>query len=138
MFAYHVYFHINTKQIQTPRYIVQNSMNLKQYRHRPSHDSSQCFNLFPASAEKIRKTYRLRKRVFGKNFHAKTMYNSFKQSYPVQKVSFQISSLLKNLLQKIQTTSKLSTIKIAYFHNISDLILASLLLRQPAFSPYQT
>ena len=55
-----------TKQIQTPRYIVQNSMNLKQYRHRPSHDSSQCFNLFPASAEKIRKTYRLRKRVFGK------------------------------------------------------------------------
>ena len=54
------------KQIQTPRYIVQNSMNLKQYRHRPSHDSSQCFNLFPASAEKIRKTYRLRKRVFGK------------------------------------------------------------------------
>ena len=42
-------------------------MNLKQYRHRPSHDSSQCFNLFPASAEKIRKTYRLRKRVFGKN-----------------------------------------------------------------------
>ena len=113
-------------------------MNLKQYRHRPSHDSSQCFNLFPASAEKIRKTYRLRKRVFGKKFHAKTMYNSFKQSYPVQKVSFQISSLLKNLLQKIQTTSKLSTIKIAYFHNISDLILASLLLRQPAFSLYQT
>ena len=129
---------IFAKQIQTPRYIVQNSMNLKQYRHRPSHDSSQCFNLFPASAEKIRKTYRLRKRVFGKNFHAKTMYNSFKQSYPVQKVSFQISSLLKNLLQKIQTTSKLSTIKIAYFHNISDLILASLLLRQPAFLPYQT
>ena len=127
-----------TKQIQTPRYIVQNSMNLKQYRHRPSHDSSQCFNLFPASAEKIRKTYRLRKRVFGKIFHAKTIYNSSKQSYPVQKVSFQISSLLKNLLQKIQTTSKLSTIKIAYFHNISDLILASLLLRQPAFSLYQT
>ena len=93
-------------------------MNLKQYRHRPSHDSIQCFNLFPASAEKIRKTYRLRKRVFGKNFHAKTIYNSFKQSYPVQKVSFQISSLLKNLLQKIQTTSKLSTIQIAYFHNI--------------------
>ena len=57
---------IKAKQIQTPRYIVQNSMNLKQYRHRPSHDSSQCFNLFPASAEKIRKTYRLRKRVFGK------------------------------------------------------------------------
>ena len=80
------------KQIQTPRYIVQNSMNLKQYRHRPSHDSSQCFNLFPASAEKIRKTYRLRKRVFGKNFHAKTIYNSFKQFYPVQKVSSQIST----------------------------------------------
>ena len=70
----------DTKQIQTPRYIVQNSMNLKQYRHRPSHDSIQCFNLFPASAEKIRKTYRLRKRVFGKNFHAKTIYNSFKIS----------------------------------------------------------
>ena len=58
--------HTLLKQIQTPRYIVQNSMNLKQYRHRPSHDSSQCFNLFPASDEKIRKTYRLKKRVFGK------------------------------------------------------------------------
>ena len=94
-----------TKQIQTPRYIVQNSMNLKQYRHRPSHDSSQCFNLFPASAEKIRKTYRLRKRVFGKNSTRKQYTIHSNNFIPFKK--FHFKSQLKNLLQKIQTTSKL-------------------------------
>ena len=76
------------KQIQTPRYIVQNSMNLKQYRHRPSHDSIQCFNLFPASAEKIRKTYRLRKRVFGKKFPRENYIQFIQNLIPFKKFHY--------------------------------------------------
>ena len=107
-----------SKQIQTPRYIVQNSMNLKQYRHRPSHDSSQCFNLFPASAEKLERHIVLEKgfsekistrkqyTIHSNNFIPFKMFH-FK-SHPYWKISFRKFKRLQNFPQSKERTSTLS------------------------------
>ena len=59
-------------------------MNLKQYRHRPSHDSSQCFNLFPASAEKLERHIVLEK-GFSEKISTRKQYTIHSKSHPVQK-----------------------------------------------------